>query len=386
MAYDDVYQKAIDKMIADTNAKMDEAVGWTKPPAPQVATVEAMKRYAMTVDRWNPIYYDETYAAGTRWGGLVAYPMFSNSLRGNDVATVETPECGLDYQLWIGQNWNFYQPIRPGDTFKVWNRRPQLMEKTKPGVKGPRVFAILEGDCDHINQHDELVSTRQQICYRTFYEGGTPPPDKMPHYQYTERELEYIDSCVRAEEIRGANIRYWEDVNIGDETKPTVLGPTNMSDNAVGGGMFMMPTTPRELLHEGAMRFNDFVQDPATGLWESNGGPAGRHWSDLEAQRQGEPCAFLFCVLSIYTILRGISNWMGDDGFLRKFNWRHVMRTPVGDCNITHGRVTNKRVENGDYLVDLKVWLRNMRGIITEVSNVTIQLVSKNEPYPPIKK
>jgi hypothetical protein len=245
----------------------------------------------------------------------------------------------------------------------------------------------MECDCDHINQKDELVSSMKTYTYRTFFPGGPPKPtENMPKYGYTQPELEYIDRLVRAEEVRGANTRYWEDVKVGDETRPAVLGPTYMGDNAAmfgdPGSMMGRGMPPRELLHKGpdGKMVGDFLKDPATGLFVARGGGAGRHWSDLAAQAEGEPCAFLFAVLSVYTMLRLLTNWMGDDGFLRKYHWRHVMRTPVGDCNVGHCRVTNKRVENGDYLVDLTVWLQNMRGIVTEVASATVSLRSRENP------
>jgi hypothetical protein len=46
---------------------------------------------------------------------------------------------------------------------------------------------------------------------------------------------------------------------------------------------------------------------------------------------------------------------MGDDGFIREFRWRNMAQNPVGDARIAWGRVTNKRVVNGEYLVDLEV-------------------------------
>lgn len=388
MAVRGVYPKALEKMIADTNANMDTAVGWSKPPAKMVATEQAMKSMAFGVDRWNLLWRDDNYAVGTRWGGIIAFPMFQGSFRANMVPTADTPECGFDYQLWIGQDWEFFKPIRPADSFKIWNRRPQMKDVTSLNGKGPHTFALMECDCDHINQKDELVSTMKTYTYRTFFPGGPPKPTNiMPKYGYTQEELEYIDRFVRAEEVRGANTRYWEDVKVGDETKPVVLGPTYMGDNATNFGdpgmMMGMPMPPRELLHKGpdGKLVGDFLQDPDTGLFVVRGGGAGRHWSDLAAQAEGEPCAFLFAVLSVYTMLRLLTNWMGDDGFLRKYNWRHIARNPVGDCLIGHGKVANKRVENGEHLVDLEVWLENMRGNITEAAAATVSLCSKEAPY-----
>jgi hypothetical protein len=43
--------------------------------------------------------------------------------------------------------------------------------------------------------------------------------------------------------------------------------------------------------------------------------------------------------------------------------------------------VTNKRVENGEHLVDLEVWLENMRGNITEAAAATVSLCPKEAPY-----
>lgn len=383
MAYDSKYQKAIDKMILDTNVKMDEAVGWTKVKAPQVATAEAMKLFAFSSNPWNPLFYDEVYAAGTRWGGLIGYPMYSPG-SGNNVRPVDSPDCGFNYLDWIGQDMDFYRPIRSGDMIKVWNRRPQMVEKTKKGIKGPRVFGVLEGDYDQINQRDEIISTTKQICYRTFA-SEPPEPYKMPRYQYTDAELAYMEKFMRAEEIRGGKTLYWEDVKIGDEVAPVVLAPTSFSVNVIGGGTgFRMggAIPPRELLHEGARKYADFVRDPATGLYESDGGgEAGQHWSDLKAQARGVPGAFLYAVVSIYTMVRMITNFAGDDGFVRRYKWRHLFRTLVGDASIGHGRVIDKRIENGEHLVDLKVWLEMVRGIISVASVSSISLPSREAGY-----
>ena len=42
--------------------------------------------------------------------------------------------------------------------------------------------------------------------------------EKVP--VYTKKEIEEIYNAQDAEEIRGANPRYWEDVKVGDELEP----------------------------------------------------------------------------------------------------------------------------------------------------------------------
>ena len=82
---------------------------------------------------------------------------------------------------------------------------------------------------------------------------------------------------------------------------------------------------------------------------------------------------------------RLITNWMGDDGFVCKFSWRHVWRTPVGDALLINGRVTKKYVANGEHLVDISAWCLNLRGTITDMATATVKLISKEDKYPDVK-
>lgn len=381
MPYDDTYQKAIDKMVVDTNKAIDDMAGWVKHKEPQVMNADDMKRFAFTVNRWNPLFYDEKYAASTRWGGLIAYPMFLLPLL-LKVRPVDTPECQVDKLRWIGQDWDFYKPVRPGDTIRVWNHRLQMTERTEPGVKGPRIFTIMSGHCDYINQRDELVATTKNLTQRTYF-NKLPEPVNMPYYQFTGEELKYLDRFMHEEEVRGAKTRYWEDVNIGDETRPVVLPPTTYQTNVVSSDSSLRlgsPVPPNELIRDG--RFVDIIQDPDTGLYESGAGGAGHHWSDLKARVGGYPGAFLFAVVSAYTMLRLITNFAGDDGFVRRHKWHHLFQTPVGDASIGHGKVINKRVENGEHLVDLEVWMENMCGIVSHGATATVSLLSRETGYP----
>jgi hypothetical protein len=376
-----VYNKTEEEMIEATNAVMDKMVGWVKVAGKVMATAESMKGMAQSVDRWNPFWYDENYAAGTRWGSLIAFPMYQGSFGSAQIGSMPAPkEAGFQHMVWLGEDWDFYKPIRSGDYFKVWRRRPALIDTTALDGKGPRTFALVESDADTINQNDELVSHTRNYVERVFLPKA-PVPVPMPDYEYTLAELRLIDLVVHEEEVRGANLRYWEDVKVGDMTRRVVLGPTSMANNAIiGVGLPAVDTTvaPREgiLSADGQPGF-DILQNPATGLYHIKGGPAGRHWSDRAAQSEGEPHAFLFAVVSRYLMCRLVTNWMGDDAFLRKFNWRHITRNPVGDTLIGYGKVANKRKENGEYLVDLVVWLENLRGNTTEAAFATVSLISK---------
>jgi acyl dehydratase len=91
----------------------------------------------------------------------------------------------------------------------------------------------------------------------------------------------------------------------------------------------------------------------------------------------GEPHAFHFGAFARQVMVRLATNWMGDDGFLREYKWRHLKRTAIGDTLIGKGKVINKYIKNGEHLVDLEIYLENLRGNITEAALATISLFSK---------
>jgi hypothetical protein len=72
-----------------------------------------------------------------------------------------------------------------------------------------------------------------------------------------------------------------------------------------------------------------------------------------------------------------LTDWAGDDAFIerqhdeiRKFNY-------MGDVQYLSGEVTDKRIEDGRYLVDVSMKMTNQRGVDTTFGQATISLPSK---------
>lgn len=385
MAVRGVYSEAEQRMLEAEAQRFASMVGWHRPQRDSIATAEAMRRFGQGVDVRNPLWQDEVHARGTRWGTLVAYPTFLAFFGETGIMALRAPaELGQQYMIWMGEDWDFYEPVRPGDAFRVWSRQPQIYDVTPLDGRSPRTWGLLEGDLDYINQHGRLAATLKNHVQRTF-RSDKPRVHAMPDYAYTREELEYIGRMMHEEEIRGRDIRYWEDVQVGEETKPIVTGPTTVATNALTSSIaldigFFLDNRPFFLDSLKDELGPEFIWDEAKGGYVMRGGPAGRHWSDLAAQAEGEPCAWLFGVVSRFSLLRVLTNWMGDDGFLRHFSWRHMTRTRAGDTIIGGGKVTGKRVENGEHLVDLDVWLRNLRGNVSEAAVGTVRLPSRDAP------
>ena len=80
------------------------------------ATVEAghIRRFAEAIEDENPLWNDQVKARRSRYGGVVASPTF---LRTISAAVPSVPELSsLTRVLDGGSEWNYFEPVRPGDT------------------------------------------------------------------------------------------------------------------------------------------------------------------------------------------------------------------------------------------------------------------------------
>src|SRR3546814_20210891 len=72
-----------------------------------------------------------------------------------------------------------------------------------------------------------------------------------------------------------------------------------------------------------------------------------------------------------------MTDWMGDDGFLRRLNVRVRDHNLLGDATWCKGTVTAKRVEEGQAIVSADIWCENQRGARTAVGSAEVVLTPK---------
>jgi acyl dehydratase len=100
----------------------------------------------------------------------------------------------------------------------------------------------------------------------------------------------------------------------------------------------------------------------------------GHQDSKVATAELGMPGAYDNGPQRIGMIATCITNWMGDDGFLRKYSMRMKLPVIFGDTTYTKGRITGKRVENGQALVDADMWAENQLGQTTAKGSAVIEL------------
>jgi acyl dehydratase len=379
-----VYTAPEEAMLEATHALFATLMSWDDSKGRFTVTEESMVNMARAADPWNLLWRKPEYARGTRWRDIIVHPLYFDRLTGGGIGEMpNSAGCGHQHFIWIGEDWKFSYPVHKGDVLRVWRRRPDIVDLTSPSGEGPRIFGLVEADKDCVNQEDKVVAQLRTYTQRTFSPKQAKPPE-LAEYAYTRDELRHLADLIRQEHVRGAEPRYWQDVNLGDRTLPTVLGPTSMMDNAVAyiaTPDYFMDVTPREWLLLGLDKAinEEFIPSPDPGRFYQRGGPSGLHWSDHAAQAEGHPRATLSPKLARLLMIRCVTNWMGDDAFLTRFRWRHIMPTTVGDALVARAQVVNKRVEGDTRLVDLSVQVENLRGMISQISVATVALRSRTE-------
>ena len=147
----------------------DEIRSWigkeTPPWTIEVTTLD-VKRFSVATDDLNPLYLDEDKASRSRYGGLIAPPLFYMAPLTNPVPESELRTDGLPYEgkfpipptslprlMDGGTEIEFFVPIRVGDTLTGRCKITDIYQKD--GRTGPLIFVVRE--TSFTNQRGELV-------------------------------------------------------------------------------------------------------------------------------------------------------------------------------------------------------------------------------------
>jgi hypothetical protein len=201
---------------------------------------------------------------------------------------------------------------------------------------------------------------------------------------YTDEDYEKIDAIYESEKPRGAEKRFWEDVNVGDELPPMVKGPTTTTEMIVfhAGGYGFIPygLGASRLGYKNRKRIAPFYIKNAQGVYDV----AQRlHWDSEWAKAIGNPMAYDYGVQRQCWFYHHVSDWAGDDACIiamedsiRKFNY-------MGDTQYLSGTVTAKRTnDDGQKVVDLELHMINQRETETAYGSATVALPSREAGLP----
>ncbi|MHA6739754.1 FAS1-like dehydratase domain-containing protein [Rhodococcus globerulus] len=326
----------------------------------EYATRLAILRFAEGIGDDNPLWTDEAYAAGTAHGELIAPPSFIFACLGS--VQVGWPGLGGFH---AETNMEFHHPIKVGDKITarvVFDGFDGPIDASK--FAGRRIKDYLRQE--YRNQNDELVATF--ICSRMRFERTEMQAKResrkieLPH-PWTDAELARVDADVLAESPRGAEKRYWDDVQVGDDLGIITKGPIGLTDEIAFVASGAAPI-PRLAAHGVALRRYKkhpkwAFRDPNTHALEP---VYSVHYNDYAASLQGAQMAYDVGIQRTCWQIHHLTNWMGDDGFLKSLHDQYRSHVYLSDVVRLGGKVTEKLVDgDGDHVVKVETWATNQR-------------------------
>jgi acyl dehydratase len=318
------------------------------------ATRDNIKNFADAVGDANPLWINEEYAGKSRFKGITAPPTFLYNINhGSAPAFVhgKPPQANLSL-LYAGAELEFFRPIRLGDEFIVKGKSTAIVRKESKSL-GPMLFSTGEA-CYYNLKKEKLGIIRTTTCRFNPPKGQAVKIDRKPR---PGMEIKSPDVLAFDRKRRGAEPRYWEDVKIGDEmTPPLEKGLLTMME-IIRFGLYVSPM-PRRI-----ERKRETVE-------------IGFSRKDLQ-KRAGIEDATDYGPQRVCWLGQFMTDWIGDDGTLKKLSCEVRHPSIMGDSNTVKGKVKNKRIENGEHLVDCEIRVENQAGLITAPCTATAILPSK---------
>ncbi|MBQ7534035.1 MAG: MaoC family dehydratase N-terminal domain-containing protein [Stomatobaculum sp.] len=354
-------------------------------------TEDTIRHFALACGDPNPFWRDPGYIATTRWGTFIAPPLYETSIAFGSAFGGRLRVPGVA-RLAGGSKHIYYKPIRPGDSFTIYDKYEGFVEK-EVHDKPYRMF-IESAPRYYVNQNNEVAAVE---VHRNIYmatppskrEGGKKKEAKM--YQnkvrkpYSQDILDQIhqsyDDQLAGKFRRGKEIRYWEDVQVGEELPTILRGPVDVADacartmvSCYAYAYAIKWACMREHLQHHPI-------DPETNEYILR---RDWHYTDHAANLFGYPYANSAGIQNEMMLVQIVTDWMGDDGWVESVDSQDRRMVFFGDMTYVKGKVAKKWEEDGKHLVLINVWGENQDGVLHTKSDYVVRLCSKAEYDKPL--
>jgi acyl dehydratase len=347
-----------------------------RPEGPylQDATQDTLRNFCNGIGDLNPLYRDTEYGRESRYSSMVAHPMFPYAFGWPGRSRWGLPGV---HGFFVGNDWEFFRHLRPGDRVSCVERVVGVEEKTG-SFSGRLVIQYVESS--FFNQRDEVVA--RVLGWTTRHERQAARDNakysQIAPYTYTDAEHDAIDDAVLSERerIRGAPPRYWEDVEVDEVIPAVVRGPLSLMDTMgflVGCGRGY---THGVLLDSAVRHPSHYFRNPEAGGGVEYTGIG--HHRDSVARQVGVPGTYDYGPQRTAWMCTLITNWMGDSAFIKRLRADLRRFNVVGDTTWCRGKVVKKYESCGQRLVDLEIWAENQRNEVTTKGVATVLLPSRD--------
>ena len=240
-----------------------------------------------------------------------------------------------------GVSYEWFERIRLGDRLRATSVQKDFYEKRSG--QGRRLNFVIS-EVTYRNQSDQVVGKATGTMIMASQVGEQLQMER-PVRRYSEAELAALDRAFRAETRAGAHGPAFEDVTVGDELPSIARGPLTIGDmvcwNAAIGPSYKAGRWGHLDLQKSA---HTAVRNPATGFAVKY---SQQHEDFNLAAQRGMPGPFDNGVMRFAWVAPLLTNWMGDDGFLKKLEVQVRQPGIYGDIQTYRGRITGKDDDPG---------------------------------------
>ena len=367
-----------DDAVASLRRLIGVPITETVEPWCHEATRDNIRHYAHGIGDDNPLWCDPDYAAGTRYGTIVAPPSFVFAL--DRVLSGYVGGLAGIHAMWAGADLTWHAPIVRGAEIRTLPHLKDLVEHQTSfaGRAFQQIYHVEISDTE-----GTALCSGDSWCFRTERDTARELGTKYdaakarPPMRYTAEDIERIFALYGAETVRGAEPRYIEDVTVGEELPPMAKGPmtvTGFIAFAQGwGGLY---------IRANKLAYDQLRRHPGLGIPNAFGipdVPERVHWENDLATDVGTPAAYDYGPERCSWLTHHLTNWMGDDGFLRHHRSQIRHHNVVGDWILITGSVTAVGTDDeGLPAVEVEQEARNQHGDLSARGTGTVRLPSRS--------
>ncbi|MGH7787607.1 MAG: FAS1-like dehydratase domain-containing protein [Candidatus Binatia bacterium] len=365
------YGKITEEGLAKIRARIGAGFDNRRPWRTEV-TVDAIYHLALAIGDLSPLYIDEEYAKKTRWGTLIAPPIMIqcfDTLRA--VGSAGLPE-GLPgvHSIWSGSMYELERPLKLGDKVRSKSYLKEVRDAESSFAGGRTVFQTYEAV--YWNQHDEKLGVRQDTWIRN-ERNKTKKTGKYGETELATWTLDQIHDLWKSyEEEERTVARKWADVKVGDELKPILKGPLTPTAEIAFESYFGVYLVGNKVAANLYKRHPKLMIPNEQGVPEP---PQRVHWDNQFTKNLlGLPGAYDLGPERCAWLTQGATNWMGDDGYVRKIEAQYRKFNYMGDVTWIKGKVADKKQDGDKKIATLEVWCENHRDEMTAKARIEVVL------------
>ncbi len=357
--------------------------------------VNDIRRWAQGMQNPHPLYYDEAYAASSRFGRIVAPQSFAVCTDdSHGAAPAIQGHIDGQHMLFGGDEWWFHGPrIFPEDRLRQ-ERMLFDYKVTQTKFAGPTMFS--RGDTTYINHRGEVVAKQRStsIRYRAdeARERGVFMRDQEKEWSDAElediekRKFDYYQSFLELGHERRLLVRE------GDRLPTRPIGPHSLMTFTTEWRSYLMtvwgafadtggPSSLHQAgwLPEMSRDLEGAKVDPsqADGLYK---GPSRGHVQPRYAQLIGLPRGYGYGASMGAWVLDYLGNWAGEWGDVLHSNMQYRSPAFTGDVTYLNGEVLSVTYDGPQPIASLKVVMTNQRDEVMASGTAEVRLPSEDLP------